>query len=116
MLKENILKFSENELFNNDILKQYDEEAQKGFLGYLFRNYNWSIIDNQIVFPEIQTDEEIEDLLEGYDTDIKRNNLNIKKDILDMVLVLGFARIKDMVNDEERKIKERENKSKEFER
>lgn len=116
MLKENILKFSENELFNKDILKQYDEDGQKGFLGYLFRNYNWSIIDNQIVFPEIQTDEEIEDLLEEYDTDIKRNNLNIKKDILDKVWVLGFAKTKDMIDAEIKEFEKRENKAKEIER
>ena len=32
MEQENILKFDNKELFNNEILHQYDEDGQKGFL------------------------------------------------------------------------------------
>lgn len=50
-MEENILKFDESNLFNNNILHQYDEDGQKGFLGYLLRDNRWQITENKIVFP-----------------------------------------------------------------
>ena len=100
MKEEIILKFDEKNLFNKDILHQYDEDGQKGFLGYLLRKNSWRISNNQIVFPDIKSNEKIKNLLKDYDTDIKKNNLIIKKDTLDKVMVLGFSRVKDFVDNE----------------
>lgn len=116
MLKENSLRFDERNLFNSEILHQYDADGQKGFLGYLLRKANWRITDNQILFQEIQTDEQIEQLLKYYDTDTMKSNLEIKKDILDKVMVLGFSRVKDIVDNEGKEIESRENKTEKFER
>jgi hypothetical protein len=116
MNKESILEFDEKKLFNKDILQQYDEDGQKGFLGYLIRNKKWQIVRNKIVFPEIQKDEEIKCLLKDYDMDIMKNNLIIKKDILDKVFVLGFLRTKEIIDDESKEIRNREKKNKGLQR
>lgn len=113
---DEILKFDENNSFNNEILHQYDLEGQKGFLGYLLQNSLWNIVNNQIIFPNIKTSEEIEKLLIEYDTDVKKRNISIQKDILDKIMVLGFSRTKDMIDDDVKEIESRENKSKNLER
>ena len=66
MEQNNVLKFNEKELFNSEILHQYDEDGQLGFLGYLLRYKQWKILDNNIIFPEIKKQAEIEKTLWEY--------------------------------------------------
>ena len=115
-MEENTLKFDVKHLFNYEMLHEYDMDGQKGFLGYLLRTATWNIINNQIIFPNIKTSVIVEKLLKDYDTDVRKNNLLIKKDTLDKVFVYGFTRVKDMVDNDEKNIDKRIQKSKDFER
>ena len=43
------LKFDVKRLFNYEKLHEYDEDGQKGFLGYLIREEQWKIENDRIV-------------------------------------------------------------------
>lgn len=79
MEKENILKFNDKELFSNKILHQYDEDGQKGFLGFLLRYKQWEIVNNNIIFPNIKTQQEIVNLLGEYEYDEKIQYTKIRQ-------------------------------------
>lgn len=117
MEQKNILKFDDKELFNNKMLHQYDADGQKGFLGYLIRYKQWIIDSNKIIFPEIiNSKEKIEKLLTEYNVEILKNNLVIKKLILDDVSAFGVERLEQTIEEESKKIEKREKGTKEEER
>lgn len=116
MEQEKILKFDNKELFNNEILHQYDEDGQKGFLGYLLRYKQWTISSNKIIFPNINSKEKIEKLLVEYNTEIMKNNIIVKKQVLMDVSVFGVKRLEQMIKEESKEIEKREKRTKEKER
>lgn len=116
MEQENILKFDNKELFNNEILHQYDEDGQKGFLAYLLKYKQWTISSNKIVFADINSKEKIEKLLEEYNTETMKNNIIVKKQVLKDVSVFGVERLKQIIKEESKEIEKREKRAKEKER
>lgn len=88
-MEDNILKFNEKDLFNNEILHQYDKDGQLGFLGYLLRNKNWRMIDNSIEFPEITSKEKIQKVLKEYDKDTRKQYLQAQKRALERAYIEG---------------------------
>ena len=113
MEQENILKFDDKELFNNEILHQYDEDGQKGFLGYLLRYKQWTISSNKIIFPDINSKEKIEKLLAEYNTETMKNNIIVRKQVLRDVSVFGVERLEQMIKEESKEIEKREKRTKE---
>ncbi len=79
MEQNNVLKFNEKELFNSEVLHQYDKDGQLGFLGYLLRYKQWEILDNNIIFPEIKQQEELAKALVEYTNDKKIENIKIRQ-------------------------------------
>lgn len=100
MDKDNILKFDEKGLFNSNLLQQYDEHGQKGFLGYLLRYKNWKIDENKIIFPDIKSNEKIQELLIEYDKDTKKNYINIQNVTLEKVSIYGLTQCQEMLKKE----------------
>lgn len=116
MEQENILKFDDKELFNNKILHQYDEDGQKGFLGYLLRYKQWTISSNKIIFPDINSKQKIEKLLVEYNTEIIKENIIVRKQLLMDVSVFGVKKLERMIEEESKEIEKREKGTKEKER
>ena len=85
-----MLKFSKEKLFNNKLLRQYDENGQLGFLGYLLRYKQWNIVDNNIVFPEIKGKEQISNTLKEYENNIKMEITKIRQETLRNASSLGI--------------------------
>lgn len=115
MMKNEVLTFRTKELFNDKELHQYDEDGQKGFLGYLLRYEQWEIKENQIVFPGITNKEKINELLEDYSRDIKITNLRIRRGTLNTVDIIGKEAYKKQI-DEELKQLSKKGKHKHMER
>ena len=109
MEKSNMLKFNCNKLFNNERLHEYDEDGQKGFLGYLLRHNEWKIILNEIVFPNVDTMEKVENLIEEYNNEVRRENIQAKQQVLLDVSVWGVEEIRKRLDDQ---LKETEKKAK----
>lgn len=109
MNKDNSLKFDVNTLFNCTFLQTYDEDGQKGFLGYLIRSQSWCIRDNQIVFPAIKTEKMVETLMHSYNDDVLRTNIMIKKDAIDKIRVFGILGYNNMLNEDLEKLNKRQN-------
>lgn len=109
MNKDNSLKFDVNTLFNCTFLQAYDEDGQKGFLGYLIRSQSWCIRDNQIVFPTIKTEKMVETLMHSYNDDVLRTNIMIKKDAIDKIRVFGILGYNNMLNEDLEKLNKRQN-------
>lgn len=112
MKQENILKFDDKELFNSEILHQYDEDGQKGFLGYLLRYNYWIINDNKIIFPNIDSKCKIEMLLEKYKEETIKDNIRIRKDVLRDVSIFGIEKIKQMIKKDYKTIEKNERRNK----
>ena len=68
------LKFDVKRLFNYEKLHEYDEDGQKGFLGYLIREEQWKIENDRIVFPNIVNVEQIKNLLDKFEN-IKKSEI-----------------------------------------
>lgn len=111
MNKENVLKFDNINLFNYDLLHQYDPDGQKGFLGYLIRYKQWNIEENKITFPEIKQKEQIEKILREYDNTIKKGYLRIEKVTLEKASALGIEKCMRLIKEETEQI---ENKKIDF--
>ena len=110
------LSFNNEDLFNNDILKQYDEDGQLSIVGYLMRNKKFIIEDNNIIFPTITSQSKIRQVIDEYNKDCIREYLKAQKMILDEVLVLGITRAKDNVDDKLRVLETKEKKADKEER
>lgn len=89
MEQDKILSFNENSLFNSEILHQYDNDGQKGFLGYLLRYKQWKIVDNNIIFPNIKTRQQIYSSLKEYEYDEKIQNTKIRQTVIRTVKYFG---------------------------
>jgi len=111
-----ILTFDEKELFNNEILQQYDNDGQRGFAGYLIRHEKWTVEGGEIVFPDINSKEKIQKLLKDYDTDVKKYSLQIMRQDLNDVSVFGIDGLERKIERINKEIKENEKKSKGQER
>lgn len=72
MNKEKVLKFSQERLFNSTILQQNDEQTQRFLLGVIMLNESWKIEDNSIVFVNIKTEKQVQEI-------VKRNEETTKK-------------------------------------
>ena len=106
MNREEVLKFDEFELFNSEILQQYDNNGQKGFFGYLIRYEKWKVEGGEIIFPNVNSKERIQKLLKDYDIDIRKTYLQIMKQDLRNVSMFGLARLEEMIKRTEKEIKE----------
>lgn len=82
MEQEKILKYNNKELFNYDILHRYDEDGQKGFLGYLLRYKQWEIKDDNIIFPDIKTRQQIPNIIREYDNDKRIEVIKIRQEVI----------------------------------
>lgn len=111
-MKENNLTYDEKELFNSEILQQYDNDGQRGFLGYLIRHEKWTIEGGEIIFPDVKSEEIIQKLLKDYDTDVKKSNLQIMKQDLRNVSVFGLASLEHTIERIEKEIKENKQETK----
>lgn len=109
MNKDNSLKFDVNTLFSYTFLQAYDEDGQKGFLGYLIRSQSWCMRDNQIVFPEIKTEEMVETLMRSYNDDVLKTNIMIKKDTIDKIRMFGISEYNNILNEDLEKLNKRQN-------
>ena len=112
MEQENILKFNDKELFSNKILHQYDEDGQKGFLGFLLRYKQWEIVNNNIIFPNIKTRQEIVNLLREYEYDEKIQYTKIRQQAIRNVKYFG---VEFCEKQEENRLASFENKKKALE-
>ena len=110
------LSFNKQELFNNDILKQYDEDGQLGFLGYLLRNKEFIIEDNNIIFSKITSQSKIKKVLGEYNKQCIKEYLKAQKTILDDALVWGITETKDKIDKKIKEIEAKEIKAKEQDR
>ena len=107
-MKEEVLRFNEKELFNNEILQQYDTDGQKGFLGYLIRNEEWKIENNKIIFPEITKEEQIKEIIQAFDDYNKKGVLIAQKGIINEIYLLGGEEVRKRINKELQGIDDRE--------
>ena len=106
MNSEEVLKFDELELFNNEILQQYDNDGQKGFLGYLIRYEKWKIEGGEIIFPNVNSKERIQKLLRDYEIDVRKINLQIMKQDLRNVSMFGLDGLEEMIKKTEKEIRQ----------
>ncbi len=113
MEQDKILCFNENSLFNSEILHQYDNDGQKGFLGYLLRYKQWKIVDNNIIFPNIKTRQQIYSSLKEYEYDEKIQNTKIRQTVIRTVKYFG---VEFCEKQEENRLLRFENKRKEIEK
>lgn len=79
MKKENVLKFSQKRLFNNTILQQYDEQTQRFLLGFIMINESWKIEDDSIVFSNIKTQKQVQEIVKRNEETIKQACLILKQ-------------------------------------
>lgn len=105
-------EFDEENLFNNEILHQYDEDGQRSFLGHLIRYEKWTVEEGKIIFPDINSKNKVQKLLKDYDTDVKKYNLQIMRQDLRNVSVFGLARLEYMIKRISKEIEENERETK----
>lgn len=110
-MKENeTLKYYENQQFNSENLKQYDVEGQKYFLGYLLRKgYEFKIKNGEIEFKGIISEKQVKEVLEKYNNESIIENLNIKKQSVRAIRVMGVEEYSQAI---ERKLKNLKRKEK----
>lgn len=115
IMKENEnLKFNEEKLFNSESLQQYDEEGQKYFLGYLFRKgYKFQIIDKEIIFIDITSEKKVNEIIEHYNNDVRIDNLNVKREAIRAIRVMGTEEYSKSIEKKLRELKKRENEKRE---
>ena len=105
--QNSILKYDEINLFNNELIKKYDND-QKGFLGYLLRYKKWKVVGNEIVFPDIKNNIQIKKLLKEYNLDSQKYCNQIQKRTLQDVSIFGLARLEHMLQMEQEKIEKKQ--------
>lgn len=116
MEKQYMLSFDEKELFNNKLTQQYDEDGQKGFLGYLLRYKQWKLNENKIVFPDVKTNEQVNELLKEYNRETLKDYLKIQRGILDKVAIFGVTNLEQMIKKKYAEIIKEEKRTKQKER
>lgn len=102
---ENALTYDTRNLFNSNLLQQYDSDGQKGFLGYLLRHKNWKIEENKILFPDINTKDEINKLTKEYDLEYIKMNYEIQKQTLKEASIFGINELEEMLKNKYKKMK-----------
>lgn len=114
-MKENeTLKYFQEGMFNSDNLKAYDTEGQKYFLGYLFRKgYNFTIKDGEIEFKDIKCEDKVKEVIEKYNRESLIENLNIKRQSVRAIRVMGIEEYSQTIEKKLRNMKEREKALKE---
>ena len=105
------LSFNNEDLFNNEILKQYDENGQLNIVGYLMKNKKFIIENNNIIFPTITSQSKIRQVIDKYNKDCIKEYLKAQKIILDEVLLLGIAETKNKIDDKIKKLETEEKKT-----
>lgn len=89
MQENETLKFNEKDLFNNQILQQYNKDGQLGFLGYLLRHKQWKISEKNIEFIDISSENQIEKLLKEYSTAVRKYNIKEQKYAVERANFIG---------------------------
>ena len=92
------LKFDVKRLFNYEKLHEYDEDGQKGFLGYLIREEQWKIENDRIVFPNIVNVEQIKNLLDKFNDSILRAILIVKQGVIDQIYLYGTEEFRKQID------------------
>ena len=110
-MKENeALKYHESQQFNSENLKQYDTEGQKYFLGYLLRKgYKFQIREKEIIFTDISSEKKVNEMIEHYNNDSRIDNLNIKREAVRAIRVMGTEEYSKTIEKKLRDLKKREN-------
>ena len=106
------LKFDVEQLFNYKRLHEYDEDGQKGFLGYLIREEQWKIENDSIVFPNIVNEEQIESLLNKFNDSILRANLVVKQGVINQIYLYGAEEFRKQLDKQIEEIDNKYKKSK----
>lgn len=114
-MKENeSLKYNEEKLFNSESLQQYDAEGQKYFLGYLFRKgYKFQIKEKEIIFTDITSEKKVNEMIEHYNNDVRIDNLNVKREAIRAIRVMGTEEYSKTIEKKLRELKKRENEKRE---
>lgn len=114
-MKENeTLKYHESKQFNSENLKQYDTEGQKYFLGYLLRKgYDFNIKNGEIEFKDITSENKVKKVIEKYNNESMIENLNIKKQSVRAIRVMGIEEYSQTIEKKLRSLKRKEKELKE---
>lgn len=112
MVEKKELKFDVEQLFNYEKLHEYDEDGQKGFLGYLIREEQWKIENDSIVFPNIVNVEQIENLLDKFNDTILRANLIVKQSVINQIYLYGTEEFRKQLDKQIEEIDNKYKKSK----
>ena len=114
-MKDNeVLKYFQNGMFNSDNLKAYDAEGQKYFLSYLLKKgYDFTIKDGEIEFKIIKSEENVKELIEKYNRESMIENLNIKKQSINAIRVMGVEEYSQTIERKLRNLREKEKSLKE---
>lgn len=96
-------------MFNSDSLNPYDIEGVRYFLGYLFRKgYDFTIKDGEIEFKDIKSEDKVKEIIEKYNNESMIENLNIKKQALRRIKVMGVEEYSQLLEKSLRSLKIKE--------
>lgn len=113
MKNNEVLKFSEDKLFNSSLMKQYDEEGQRFFLSYLFKEgYKFKIKDNTIEFIDISLEDKVQEAINEYNNKTRKNIKKIELNAINKAEIIGIEIYKKQLELEIERI-EIKNKKKE---
>ncbi len=91
MDNKEVLKFNENNLFNSNLMKQYDQEGQRFFLSYLLKKgYKFKIKDNNIEFIDISSEDKIQKVINEYNNETRKNIREIELDAINRAEIIGI--------------------------
>ena len=102
-MKDNqVVEYHEKQQFNSENLQQYDNEGQRYFLAYLLRKgYNLEIKESKIIFKDITSEEKVKEMIEHYNNDSRKDNLNVKR-------AIGLEEYSQMVDKKLRSLNQKE--------
>lgn len=114
MRENEILKYHKSQQFNSENLKQYDTEGQKYFLGYLLRKgYDFNIKNGEIEFKDITSENKVKEVIEKYNNESMIENINIKKQSVRAIRVMGIEEYSQTIEKKLRSLKRKEKELKE---
>lgn len=114
MRENETLKYHESQQFNSENLKQYDTEGQKYFLGYLLRKgYDFNIKNGEIEFKDITSENKVKEVIEKYNNESMIENINIKKQSVRAIRVMGIEEYSQTIEKKLRSLKRKEKELKE---